>query len=126
MPCLAVLPLMSIRLSIKMDYDASTGWEYVVNPETVTLKVKTGEGQYTDQVVEYAKRRKVDKDLLIGMGLLATNSITFHLWAVKLNGTVPKIGDEVFDLDGDYWVIKLVSVESLAQRYKCVCKQVPK
>lgn len=93
-----------------------TSYQAVQNVETVTLRVKTGEGTYTTQTVANAKRRVTEA---FHDTLLSQQNMPWHLWAAFLAGTVPKENDEIEDAQGVRWVIQRVRIESLRQRFRC-------
>ena len=94
-------------------------WQYEVSPESVTLRVKTGDGPaaFTEHEVEYAKRRAkgARHDEFISVA-----ELTWHLWVSQLpEGVEPKEHDEIVDAAGDTWVITSTRLEFLDTRFRC-------
>lgn len=96
------------------------------DPITITLRVKTGEGQYTNFTVEYAQKNAVSKEYQqIHNAALENDTSAFHLWTANLHGQVPKLDDIIVDDGGASWRALQVSHMDRdangVQRYRCSC-----
>lgn len=101
----------------------SLGWAATYNPETVTLKVKTGEGVYTEYPVEKAARTQATLSQSDSFGETA---LAFDLWRAKLplvEGVLirPVPDYEIRDAAGITYGIKSVEVCDLGERFHCAC-----
>lgn len=92
-----------------MSLNLANDWQVIDDPITVTLYQKTGEGQYdTGTQVQFVYKQEITKfDILKMPALLEQDSSIHHMWAAKLGGKVPKLGDQVVDADGS-WIVKKV------------------
>jgi hypothetical protein len=97
------------------------GYQFNTGLESVTLRVKAGEGAYVDQPVSSVKRRAEDR---LHDGRLVATDVAFHLWADNLGGASPKRGDVIADAAGVQWAIHEVQLGSQRQRYRCSCRKI--
>lgn len=108
-----------------MDTNATIGWAATYNPEDLILHRKVSDGSYTDQNVEYCKRRPATQQELVALVLLKSETIAFYLWTEKLqnggNGAGPKINDVLEDASDVRWTIKSVVKQGMGERWRCVC-----
>src|SRR5262245_28216968 len=100
----------------------AAGWDYNLATETITLLPKVADGAPPGPAVTVTdvKRRAEGRTV---EDHLAGREVTFHLWVAKLQGATPKRGDVIRDAAGLDWVVRSVWLESLGERYRCVCRR---
>lgn len=73
-----------------------------------------------------AKRRVLNRQnlsLFGGIVGLEPTDVPFHLWVSTLGGVIPKPGDLITDEAGVVYTILAASLESLKQRWRCLCRK---
>lgn len=103
--------------------DMADSWQYVEDVEEVTLTPKNPDGTPVASVK--AKRRVMNKTTMqqfAAVGIEPTD-IPIHLWASTLGATVPKQGDWITDSGGTVYRIISLSLESLRNRWRCLCRR---
>lgn len=110
-----------------MSIDLSQDWQLVEGPQTAKLHPRTGEGSYGApvEVTNCNRQLTATGGLEAGDEDLETRSTTWDLWAAKLGGAVPKMGDVLEDAAGVRWNVKAVDHcdrdAAGVQRYQCLC-----
>lgn len=99
---------MTLQLDISTDFAMITDW---LAPVTVS-----------GVIVESALRRAITvKQVQASGGKYLSSDVTFHLDRAELQQQ-PKLGTQIIDSDGR-WTILGVHWETLANRWKCVCRK---
>lgn len=104
--------------------DLAESWRYVEGVETVTLTPQNPPAGSVENVK--AKRRVLSRANMAQFGGvvgLSPNDVPFHLWASTLGGVTPELGDLVTDGEGVTYTIQAASLESLKQRWRCLCRK---
>lgn len=118
-----------------MSLDLSNDYLVIDDLQTVTYKVKTGEGSsgntYQNPVTvpnAYWEEATV-QDWQTAPLTLGQIARVVHLWTNQLSGVVPRQGDLVTDANGLAWVVRRVERLDLdqngVQRYRCICQGNP-
>ena len=122
---------MTISLNLSND------WKVVNDTFPVTYQSKTGKGAYpsgatylTSTVANVLQRAITKEDVSKDPALLEGDKGKFHLWAAKLAGVVPKIGDLLTAADGVLRIVRTVEMCDLDgsgsyQRYVCLTQKSP-
>ena len=98
-------------------------YNIIGDKETVTYFTRLGNNEGFDggQTVQNVKRRYVEKDLMDND--FSSINMHFHLWADILNPLeiLPKRGDKITDSSDIDWIVDVVEVQSIENRYRCYC-----
>lgn len=99
---------------------------FIPNQNPATVYPMTSPGVFGTGVI-FKVARKKPPQIDIQQFLLALNlsaeTVQWSLWAdsAAVAGTVPRVGDVIYGVDGERWVIKLVRLTVLGNLYQCGC-----
>jgi hypothetical protein len=103
--------------------DMATSYTVVEGVETVTLTPQNPAAAPVNNVK--AKRRVLNRQAVQQFGGvvgLHPDDVPFHLWVSTLGGVTPKQGD-LITAGGVVFTIQAASLESLGQRWRCLCRK---
>jgi len=96
--------------------DPTHNYEFVENPEPITLYPKQPQGGFNTPIsIEKAKRRV---NYLAEEQFLHRSTLIWHLWKHHLGDYRPKIEDKIVDEQNQAWIVYSVQVESLGKRFR--------
>ena len=95
--------------------------------ETVTLFARTAGDNYGTGVAWPLTRRKpaTRAGLEVGGGFAANERITFQLYVLAGQTTMPDEEFKIVDANGRAWFVKTVNVRMMSQIYDCDCTDGP-
>lgn len=100
----------------------------LADPKNVTLRKKTGEGDYLDHQVQYVQRAPLtQEDVTSGEATLDGTWVLFTFFRTPLNasdpGLRPALGDKVVDEDGVSFTVRKMEALAHATRFRCLCRE---
>ncbi len=92
---------------------------------TMTLRVKTGEGVYTDSGVDYMFQWPLTAEYarVFPEARVSADWTTFYAWTAELAGNVPAPGDKVVDDASRTWTVRHVEAIVRESQYRMICRR---